>query len=576
MPANLSNSRIAIVAARTIFRAYESFNTRFTVITQRAKSRFENNDVQNMLRDSRQRLDLYKGVIDRVEAKVRDLLGPRIENEKVWASIKAVFSAYSSERQDWDIAETFFNSVTRRIFATQGVNEDIEFVATDFESPPNRSNELVYRRFENAMGLQDLVLRVLESTSFELPLVDANMFAATVAERIDQRMVLQDCGSTVAAEVIKSIFYRDGRAYLIGRIIGTSGCLPIVIVLQSREGGIYVEAVLLSEDDVSILFSFTRSYFNVLTSSPYQLVRFLRTILPAKRIAELYISIGFNKHGKTELYREIRDHLASTTKHFVLAPGDRGMVMRVFTMPGYDLVFKIIKDKFDPPKTTTRKIVREKYLHVFRHHRVGRLVDALQFEHLQFDRDRFDESLLQELCKVASENITVDKDSVYIHHLYVQRRVNPLNLLARSDSIDHNELEKIVLDFGMAIKDLARSNIFPGDLFLKNFGVTRHGRVVFYDYDELSEVTQCVFRKIPRASSYDEEIQAEPWFAVGEEDVFPEEFLQFLGLPPTVRDTFLDRHGDLFSVDFWQNAQARLNDGGWYDIQPFRSANLLA
>lgn len=572
----LPNSRIALSAARTIFRSYESYSTRFTVITQRARNRFESGDVQEMLRDSRQRLDIYNAVIDRVEAKIRSLLSDRIENEKLWSSIKAVFSAYSSERQDWDIAETFFNSVTRRIFATRGVNEDIEFVATDFETPPNRIIELVYRRFENQTGLQDLIGEILKNTSFSLPFRSPAVCAAAIAQRIEHRMMLDDSGDPVAVEMIKNVFYRDGRAYLIGRIIGDTGRVPIAIVLQAEDQEIAVEALLLTEDDLSILFSFTRSYFHVLANSPYQLVRFLRTILPAKRVAELYISIGFNKHGKTELYREIRAHLSETSNSFMLAPGDRGMVMRVFTMQGYDLVFKVIKDKFDPPKTTTHKIVREKYLHVFRHARVGRLVDALEFEHFQFSRTQFEPSLLDELCEVASDNITVDGDTVYVHHLYVQRRVQPLNLLARSDSMPINKLEKVVLDFGLAIKDLARSNIFPGDLFLKNFGVTRHGRVVFYDYDELSEVIECVFRRIPKASSYDEEIQAEPWFAVGEEDVFPEEFLQFLGLPERVRDTFLDRHGDLFSVEFWQHAQSQIREGDVYDVQPFRSANLLS
>lgn len=575
MTAPVPNSRLALSAARTIFRSYESYHTRFTVVTQRAQNRFETGDVQGMLRDSRQRLDIYKSVIDRLESKVRDLLTDRVENEKLWSSIKAVFSAYSSERQDWDIAETFFNSVTRRIFSTRGVNEDIEFVATDFETPPNRLNELVYRRIANEAGLQALILQVLGDTPFAEKIDCASVAAAAIAERIDHRMMLDNAGNVSALEMIKSIFYRDGRAYLIGRIIGDEGRVPVAIVLQATGNVVSVEAVLLTEDDLSILFSFTRSYFNVLAASPYQLVRFLRTILPAKRIAELYISIGFNKHGKTELYREIRSHLAETSNRFMLAPGDRGMVMRVFTMQGYDLVFKIIKDKFDPPKTTTHKIVREKYLHVFRHARVGRLVDALEFEHFQFAREQFEQSLLDELRSVASNNITVDEETVTIHHLYVQRRVEPLNLLARSDALPHAQLEKVVLDFGLAIKDLAQSNIFPGDLFLKNFGVTRHGRVVFYDYDELSEVKDCVFRRIPRASSYDEEIQAEPWFAVGEDDVFPEEFLQFLGLPSRVQNTFLDRHGDLFSVEFWQRAQQKLLAGDVYDVQPFRSANLL-
>ncbi|NND72800.1 MAG: bifunctional isocitrate dehydrogenase kinase/phosphatase [Rhodothermales bacterium] len=569
---HLSNSRIAVVAARKIFRAYESFNTRFTVITERARARFEARDVDGMRLDSRQRLDLYKGVVDRVEVKVRELLGDRIENEKVWASIKAVFSAYSSEREDWDIAETFFNSVTRRIFSTRGVNEDIEFVATDFATPPNRSSGLVYRHFNVEGELEVVLQRILNSYHFSKTLRNGENISVSIADRIHAR--LNGSERVAAIDMVKSVFYRDGRAYLIGRAFTESETVPIAIVLQAQSESTSVEAVLLYENELSILFSFTRSYFHVLANCPNQLVRFLESILPAKRVAELYISIGFNKHGKTEMYREVLGQLGRTSELFYLAPGDRGMVMRVFTMPDYDLVFKIIKDRFDPPKTTTPKIVREKYQLVFRHERVGRLVDAQEFENLKFDRHRFDETLLTELQNVASRNISVEGDHVYIHHVYIQRRVQPLNILARSD-IDVDRLSRIVLDFGHAIKELARSNIFPGDLFLKNFGVTRHDRVVFYDYDELDEVMELNFRKMPRASTYDEEMQAEPWFAVAEEDVFPEEFLQFLGLPDAVRTAFLDEHADLFSVEFWHEIQTKLSSGTRFDNPPFPAQNMV-
>ena len=102
------------------------------------------------------------------------------------------------------------------------------------------------------------------------------------------------------------------------------------------------------------------------------------------------------------------------------------------------------------------------------------------------------------------------------------------------------EANQAIIDYGQAIKDLAVTNIFTGDMLLKNFGVTRHGRLVFYDYDELRPLTDCNFRKFPQAMSYEDELAAEPWFHIGEDDVFPEEFLRFMGLPNNVKETFLE------------------------------------
>src|SRR6185503_2509662 len=112
--------------------------------------------------------------------------------------------------------------------------------------------------------------------------------------------------------------------------------------------------------------------------------------------------------------------------------------------------------------------------------------------------------------------------------LYTERRMTPLNLYLRE--VDSRHAQDAIVDYGEAIKDLARTNIFPGDMLLKNFGVTRHRRVIFYDYDELCLLTTCHFRDLPAARDDLEETGAEPWYYVGPHDIFPEEFLTFLGL----------------------------------------------
>ena len=314
-----------------------------------------------------------------------------------------------------------------------------------------------------------------------------------------------------------------------------------------------VDAVLLTEDEASIVFSFTRSYFFVEADRSREMVAFLRSLMPRKPVGELYDAIGHPRHGKTELYRALLDHMQRSDDRFETAPGQKGMVMLVFALPAYDLVFKLIRDEFPPPKATTRRQVMRKYDLVFRHDRAGRLVDAREFEHLEFDRARFAPAVLEELAREATKSAEVRGDKVILHHLYTERRLRPLDLYLRE--ADEANARVAIVDYGESIRDLARSNIFPGDMLLKNFGVTRHGRVVFYDYDELAVLTDCRFREVPKARYDEEEMAGEPWFFVGENDVFPEEFLPFLGLGDSAREAFLSQHRDLLTVAFWAGMQ---------------------
>jgi isocitrate dehydrogenase kinase/phosphatase len=328
-----------------------------------------------------------------------------------------------------------------------------------------------------------------------------------------------------------------------------------------------VDAVLLTENECSIVFSFTRSYFFVEADRSRELVGFLRGLMPRKPVSELYDAIGHNKHGKTELYRALLAHLAQSEARFEVAPGQKGMVMLVFALPSYDVVFKLIRDRFPPPKTATRRQVMRKYELVFRHDRAGRLVDAREFEHLEFERSRFAPEVLEELAREAAHSAEIRDGKVVLHHLYTERRLRPLDLFLREAT---PELARTaILDYGESIRDLARSNIFPGDMLLKNFGVTRHGRIVFYDYDELAVLTDCRFREVPRARYDDEEMSGEPWFFVGENDVFPEEFLPFLGLQGEPREAFLGRHSDLLGTDFWSAMQEEHRAGRVPDIFPY-------
>jgi len=562
------------LCVKAILKAFGEYQTKFETITGRAKERFENQDWHGMKADSDERLDLYKNVVDQIVDEVRRSLNSRINDNEIWASIKAEYFVLSNALEAWELAETFFNSVTRRIFATVGVDSQIEFVDTCTRPQLLQISRIPYGTYTGDRSTPVLIETILNDYKHRVAYEDIQRDARLAAEKIDSHIRSSGYSPRIdRAEMLTSVFYRGKGAYLIGRIFNGPDFFPLGLALLNTPKGIVVDAVLSNENDVSILFSFTRSYFHINTKRPSELIRFLKTILPRKRIAELYISIGYNKHGKSELHCDLLHHLSRSPKKFDIAEGESGLVMEVFTLSDYDVVFKVIKDHFKYPKRTTRDEVMAKYDLVFKHDRAGRLVDAQEFEHLKFSRNRFSDELLDRLQRNAAQNVMVSHDQVVVKHAYIERRVIPLNIYLKK--ADEAGTKEVVVDYGNAIKDLAASNIFPGDLLLKNFGVTRHGRVVFYDYDELCLLSSCNFRVMPQPRTHEEEISSEVWFGVGSNDIFPEEFQSFLGLSGSLRESFIEHHGDLFEPHFWRRIQSRINAGEHIDIFPYGSHHRL-
>jgi isocitrate dehydrogenase kinase/phosphatase len=562
------------LAAKAIRHAFDLYQSQYDSITQRAKDRFERRDWPGIQADAGERLDLYKKVVDETVVEINRRLGVRVNDPELWMRAKVVYAELVGKLDLWELAETFFNSITRRVFATVGVNPQIEFVDTCSRTQPVQISQPVYRSYTSAQTTGALIETILSAYNFRVPYEALRRDAQLVAAKIEDRLNKVGSSSSIQKiDMLTSVLFRGKGAYLVGRFFTNSHNFPLVLALLNTPAGMLVDAVLLDENEVSILFSFTRSYFQVKVRRPIELVSFLKSIMPRKRVAELYISIGHNKHGKSELYCDLLQHLDSSKEKFEIAEGERGMVMEVFTMPDYDVVFKVIKDRFPPSKNTTREEVMAKYYLVFKHDRAGRLVDAQEFEHLKFDRSRFSEDLLEQLQRVAGGSVEVDGDHLVIKHAYVERRVTPLNIYL--SEVDEIKARAAIIDYGQAIKDLAATNIFPGDMLLKNFGVTRHGRVVFYDYDELSFLSDCAFRVMPPSRSYEDELSDEPWFNVGENDIFPEELSYFLGLKGELKDLFLQEHADLFKVDFWHKIQARINAGKIIDIFPYEQSRRL-
>jgi isocitrate dehydrogenase kinase/phosphatase len=575
MSLNHSHHRLADSGAGTIKETFVSYRTQFDVVTTRAPSRFQALDWQGMRADAAARLDLYKNRVDKIESAIRQLLGDHIEDKQVWTDLKAAYAGLVRARQDRELAETFFNSVTRRIFATVGVDPQIEFVDTNGGLSPGWTQANGYRLYPSDNSTADLIREILADYPLASGFRELDQDAGHVAAKIDAHLHKMGLPAAIdRIEMLDAAFYRGMGTYLIGRIVCGPNLVPLAIALLNSDKGISVDAVLLQENDISILFSFTRSYFHVESACPYKLIGFLKTILPHKRTAELYTAIGFNKHGKTILYQELLGHLSECREErFELSPGESGLVMIVFNMPDHDLVFKLIRDCFGRPKKITRQQVKEKYRLVFEHDRAGRLIDAQDFEFLKLDDCFFAPELLAELQSEAAQTVRIDNNHVILSHAYVERRVTPLNIYLQE--AEPAAARRAVIDFGEAIKDLAVSNIFPGDILLKNFGVTRHGRVVFYDYDELCPLSTCNFRKIPQSASYEDELASEPWYVVGEKDVFPQEFRHFLGLPDHLLHTFLDHHSDLLEVNFWQKAQGAIRAGEYPHIFPYAQSRRL-
>jgi isocitrate dehydrogenase kinase/phosphatase len=562
-------------AATVVVGVYQAYADEIAGVTRRARRRFETRDWRGTQEDAAARLALYRCFLDECVAELHLRLGDAARDRALWARARSAFAGLMEGRDDAELAETFYNSATRRVLGTVGTDPEVECLAFPASGPIDRAAPVVYGSWQIRGSSRDALRAILHACEWSAPYADAGRDAHRGAALVDTRLhELGWTGEPVWVDVLRAPFYRNKGAYLVGRIHAPGELVPLVLPLVHAPDGVALDAVLLTADEASIVFGFSWSYFFVDAPHPRGLVAFLRSIMPHKGVHEIYTSIGYNKHGKTELYRSLLRHLERPDVRFAFAEGDEGMVMGVFTLPSFNIVFKIIKDVFGAPKQTTRRSVMDKYHLVFQHDRVGRLADAQEFERLELRRRCFPDDLLDYLLRVTGESVLVDGERVILRHCYIERRVTPLNLFLHG--AEAGAARDAILDYGNAIKDLAGADIFTGDMLLKNFGVTRNGRVICYDYDELCLLRDCRFRRIPPARSEDDELAAEPWFHVGENDVFPEEFAAFLVPAGPLRDTFLAAHGDLLTVEFWQHTQERLRAGEIFDFYPYRQSRRLA
>ena len=596
------DSPLAYDIAKAMLDGFNRHYRLFRMESARAKHRFETADWQAVQRAQRERIEFYdlrvKEAVQRLELEFKAGEQPM----EVWQQVKLHFIGLLVDHHQPECAETFFNSVTTKILHRTYFHNDFIFVrpavSTEYIENHEPAAMPTYRSYyPTRETLHETLVRIVHNFQLQRPFEDLARDARFVLEAMGGRLSHVTLRANFQIQVLSSLFFRNKGAYVVGKIINGFNELPFALpILHNKQGKLVIDTCLFGEDELQMLFSFARAYFMVEMEVPAAYVQFLRTLMPRKPRNEIYNAIGLAKQGKTLFYRDFLHHLRHSSDKFRIAPGIKGMVMLVFDLPSFPYVFKLIKDWFPEQKDTTREQVQRKYLLVKQHDRVGRMADTLEYSEVAFARDRFEEELIDEIRKFAPSQLEIsDRDGdgseeVIIKHLYIERRMIPLNIYLQEAfdvlggeapdgvAVEHakDQSDRAVIEYGNAIKDLVAANIFPGDMLWKNFGVTRNGKVVFYDYDEIEYLTECNFRKVPQARTEEEEMSGEVWYKVGPRDIFPETFGPFLLGNAAVREVFLQHHADLLDPAFWQAHKERILAGHVHDVFPYEREKRFA
>ncbi len=566
---NPSEQQTEQLVAQTILQGFDAQYGRFLEITAGAQQRFEQADWLAVQQAMKARIHLYDHHVGLVVDQLRCMTGAQLADEAFLSRVKAIYTELLPDYPRFEIAESFFNSVYCRLFAHQALTPDRLFI---FSSQPEHrfrhSPRPLTKCFSATSGWSALLQNVLSDLPLRLPWQNVTRDIGYIIVHLQQNFAAQELAQATL-EVVRELFYRNKAAWLVAKLHLPSGIYAFLLPIhRSETGELVIDTCLTRKREASIVFGFARSYFMVYAPLPAALVAWLREILPGKTTAELYMAIGCQKHGKTESYREYLHYMARTDEPFVIAPGVPGLVMLVFTLPGFDRVFKVIKDRFAPQKEVTPARVRQCYQLVKEHDRVGRMADTQEFENFAIERARINPQLLAELQREVPEKLQWQGEMLIISHLYLERRMTPLNIWLEQAS--PQQKREAIEEYGNAVKQLAAANIFPGDMLFKNFGVTRHGRVVFYDYDEISYMTEVNFRDIPPPRYPEDELSLEPWYSVAPEDVFPGEFRHYLCSDPTIAALFAELHHELFQADYWRALQQRIRAGHIEDVYAYR------
>ena len=586
----------AYAIAKAMLDGFNRHYRLFRAESARAKHRFETADWHGQQRAQRERIEFYDLRVRECTTRLEREFQAGAQSMAIWQQVKLHYIGLLVNHSQPELAETFFNSVTTKILHRSYFHNDFIFVrpavSTEYIENSESASRPTFRAYYPTLDTLDAVLQqMLQDFDLRRPFEDLPRDLACVSAAMRSQVDKTPLRANFQLQVLSGLFLRNKGAYIVGKLINGFREVPFSLpVLHAGAGdgtaGLAIDAALFGQDELLALFSFARAYFMVDMEIPSAYVQFLRSLMPRKPRSEIYNALGLAKQGKTLFYRDFLFHLRHSTDQFRSAPGIKGMVMLVFHLPSFPYVFKLIKDWYPAPKDTTREQVKAKYWLVKQHDRVGRMADTLEYSEVAFPRERFDDALIAEIEQFAPSMLEIsDRNGdgrleVIIKHVSIERRMIPLNLYLQEAfdmlaaggeraRLGQQQIERCVLEYGNAIKDLVAGNIFPGDMLWKNFGITRHGKVVFYDYDEIEYITDCNFRRVPQPRNEDEEMSGEIWYSVGPKDVFPETFAPFLLGHPQVREAFMRHHADLLDADFWQHHKARIQAGHVHDVFPY-------
>jgi isocitrate dehydrogenase kinase/phosphatase len=576
-----SDDTPAFKIARALLDGFERHYRLFSETNQAAKQRFERADWHGQQQAMRERIAFYDQRVHETKTRLLTEFAADTLPMAVWQQVKLLYIGLLLDHRQPELAETFFNSVTCRILHRSYFHNNFIFVRPAISTSYIELDEAVgpttYRVYYPTLEKwRDTWVQLVRDFDLQLPFEDLERDAGEVVAELQRRLGTFRPRANFQIQVLSNLFFRNKGAYVVGKIINGGQQTPIALpLLHTADGKLMIDTVLYTEDDMELLFSYARAYFLVDMPVPSAYVLFLRTLMPRKPRAEIYSAVGLHKQGKNSFYRDLLVHLRHSSDRFRIAPGVKGMVMLVFDLPSFPYVFKVIKDFFPPQKRTTREQIKGKYLLVKRHDRVGRMADTLEYSKVALPLARFEPELVDEMHKFCSSMLEFTgrngEQEIIIDHVYIERRMIPLNLFLKDATAagDADAIERVTIDYGNAIKDLVAANIFPGDMMWKNFGLTRQGKVVFYDYDEIEYLTDCNFRRVPPRQDDDERGADEIWFDVGPKDVFPETFGPFLLGNARVRQAFLKHHADLLNPDYWNLHKQRILAGAMLDVFPY-------
>jgi isocitrate dehydrogenase kinase/phosphatase len=568
------DSRIGTTAA-LILMIYDDFYRQLCEYPHRAQRAFETMDPHASIRISQERLGLYSRYIAEHGPRILAAFPALAADSADWEALDRLFVAMIVDRYDADIAFSFAHSIRRNI--GRGLWRP---VAYSFP-PPSKlraySMAAVHRRLRVRGRIDtELMTTALQVPNFAVPFRDLQGDAEKIRARAEH--LLRDvpgASPPLALDVVEAGFFRDRSAFIVGRWVLADGIVPFVVALLNSPQGIYADAVLHRVSDIHDLFSSALANFHVTTRLYYQTCVFLFSLMPRRPFGHQYSTIGFNHVGKVAILNEINEQVRQGHR-FQRSPGVPGTVALGFTFDECAYHLKVIRDK----PTNSYKwgaypgvaAVCDKYRVVHEINRAGSMLDNVMYFNLRLDRDMFDPSLLEEICREAAGSVQVDQDGVYLRVLIVQLKIVPLPVFL--ETADENAARAVMISLGQCIRNNAATNIFNKDLDSRNYGVGRYGRVFLFDYDAVEKLTDVKIRT--NADREPGEEAAPDWFFEDGVIFLPEELAYGMQFKSShARRCFCEENSDLLRVEYWRDVQQTLERGEVPGLQVYPDGTKL-